>query len=65
MEDPAFQEALHGTGDGGPERAVNALEQDLVAAPELLPVVFQTPVERSVLGMPGTINAERSFHTQL
>jgi len=65
MEDPAFQEALDGAGDGGPQRSVKAFEQDLVAALELLPVVLQTSVERSLLGMPGTINAERRFHTQL
>jgi hypothetical protein len=63
MEDPAFQEELHGAVQGGPPRPVNAFEPDFVAALELLPVVFQTSVERGLLGMPGTINAERGFHT--
>jgi len=65
MEDSASQEVLDGAGDGGPQRSVSSLEQDLVAALELLPIVLQRFVERTLLRMPGTINAERRFHTQL
>jgi hypothetical protein len=36
MEDPAFQEELHGAVEGGPPRPVNAFEPDFVAALELL-----------------------------
>jgi hypothetical protein len=65
MEDSTAQEALDCARDGRAQRAVSPLEQDLVTALELLPVVLQAPVERTVLGMPGTINAERRFHIQL
>jgi hypothetical protein len=44
---------------------VVALEQDLVAALELFPVVLQAALEGSVLGMTRAIDADGDFHAQL
>jgi hypothetical protein len=65
VQQAALQETIYGTGDRGPQRTVVALEQDLVAALELFPVVLQAALEGSVLGMTRAIDADGDFHAQL
>ena len=65
VEKATLQETFYGAGDHLPQRAVGLLEQDLVTALELFPVVVQTLVERGLLRVSGTIDAACRLHTLL